>query len=132
MSRISPVLPLLCIFCQPEDLETLNLDEQWEVYAYANNSYHLPVHNKNKSFSQESFDYLKIIIHGNNKAYVNHQKRKRKKKQYIGIPHHKPCSTDASHPIPLLHQVYAKAYTSYLCNLERNFKLAKIITRFLW
>lgn len=37
------LLPSLYIFCQPEDLEILNLDEQWEGCAYEDNSFPLPV-----------------------------------------------------------------------------------------
>jgi hypothetical protein len=36
-------LPSLYIFCQPEDLETLDLDEQWEGCTYEDNSFPLPV-----------------------------------------------------------------------------------------
>jgi hypothetical protein len=51
------LLPLLYIFCQPEDLEILNHDEQLEDCAYEDNSFPLPVLNNDISFSPEQSRY---------------------------------------------------------------------------
>ena len=43
------------------------------------------------------------------------------------IPHRTPYSTDASHPTSLLHLVYAKADTSYLCSIKKLYALRELL-----